>query len=187
MLVRLFDTLPLMRIIAISGSLRAGSSNGALLRAAAALAPEGMEISIWEGLGELPHFNPDLDVAEPPPVVAEFRALLRAADGILISSPEYAHGVPGSLKNALDWLVSDGELVGKPVVLLNAAPLGGEYAQPQLLETLTVMSWKVLPEASILTPFVRRKIGADGEIAEAEVRERLRRSLELLAAGGRAG
>jgi len=176
-----------MRIIGISGSLRAGSSNAALLRAAERLAPEGMEIAIWDGIGELPHFNPDLDEAEPPAVVAEFRALLRTADGVLISSPEYAHGVPGSLKNALDWLVSDGELVGKPVALINAAPLGGEYAQPQLFETLTVMSWKVLAEASILTPFVRRKIGPEGEIAEPEVRERLRRSLELLAAGGRTG
>ncbi|HEX3070122.1 MAG TPA: NADPH-dependent FMN reductase [Thermoanaerobaculia bacterium] len=102
-----------MKIIAICGSLRSQSSNRALLQAAVKLAPEGMEITIYEGLAGLPHFNPDDDEEDttPPQPVAELRALLAAADGILISSPEYAHGVPGSLKNALDWLVSDGVLV----------------------------------------------------------------------------
>ena len=87
-----------MKIVAISGSLRSGSSNAALLRAGAALAPEGMELVFYEGVGSLPHFNPDLDGGEPPRSVREFRALLGAADGVLISSPEYAHGIPGSLE-----------------------------------------------------------------------------------------
>ena len=93
-----------MKIIAISGSLRARSSNLALLRAAAALAPEEIEVAIYEGLGALPHFNPDDDEegATPPAPVAALRALLADADGIVISTPEYAHGLPGSLKNALD-------------------------------------------------------------------------------------
>jgi chromate reductase len=131
-----------MKIIAICGSLRAQSSNLALLRAATNL---GIDVQIYEGLGSLPHFNPDDDAegATPPPAVAELRKLLAEADGILISSPEYAHGVPGSLKNALDWLVSDGALVDKPVALINASPIGGEFARDSLVETLRTMNWRV--------------------------------------------
>ena len=135
-----------MKIVAISGSLRAGSSNAALLRAAAELAP----IDICDALGELPHFNPDLDGDDPPASVRAFRQLLESADGIIISSPEYAHGVPGSLKNALDWLVSDGTLVGKPVLIITTAPTFGEFAHAQLVETLTTMNWNVLKDASLL-------------------------------------
>ena len=149
-----------MKIIAISGSLRAESSNAALLRAAARVAPSGVEVVAYEGMGELPHFNPDLDAedAEPPARVRELRELLIGADAILISSPEYAHGVPGAFKNLLDWLVSTGELVGKPVALLNASPAGGEYAQNAILETLRTMNWRVVEEASRVKPFVRRRI-----------------------------
>ncbi len=130
-----------MKIIAICGSLRAQSSNLALLRAATIAA----DVQIYDGLANLPHFNPDDDVegATPPPAVVALRAMLADADGILISSPEYAHGVPGSLKNALDWLVSDGALVGKPVALINASPVGGEFARDSLVETLRTMNWRV--------------------------------------------
>src|SRR5215510_1063207 len=113
-----------MQILAISGSLRADSSNAALLRAAAACAPDGMEFRFYDRqLGGLPHFNPDLDGegAVAPPAVAELRALLGAADGVLICTPEYAHGIPGALKNALDWIVSSGELERKPVALIVAS------------------------------------------------------------------
>ena len=173
-----------MKIVAISGSLRAGSSNAALLRAAAALAPEGMDIVLYQDIGSLPHFNPDLDGvgAVPPPEVAAFRALLGAAAGVLISSPEYAHGVPGSLKNALDWIVSSGELVDKPVVLINASPSGGEFAQPALVEILRTMSARVLVEASLLAPFVRKKLDAEGNVADAEIARALGASLAALAA-----
>src|SRR4051812_33250868 len=131
-----------MKIIAICGSLRAQSSNLALLRAAAKIAAE---VQVYDGLAKLPHFNPDDDAegATPPPAVAELRAMLADADGILISSPEYAHGVPGALKNALDWLVSDGALVDKPVALINASPVGGEFARDSLVETLRTMNWRV--------------------------------------------
>jgi chromate reductase len=149
-----------MKIVGISGSLRERSSNAALLRAVARVAPAGVEIIIYEGLGELPPFNPDLDEegTAPPDTVAALRQLLIGADAVLISSPEYAHGVPGVLKNMLDWLVSTGELVGKPVALLNASPAGGTYAQSSLLETLRTMNWTVVPEASRMEPFVGRKI-----------------------------
>jgi chromate reductase len=149
-----------VRIVAISGSLRAQSSNAALLRAAARVAPDGVEIVTYDAMGELPHFNPDLDreESEAPVRVRELRDLLINAAAILISSPEYAHGVPGSFKNLLDWLVSTGELAEKPVALLNASPGGGEYAQRAILETLRTMNWRVVDEASRVAPFVRRKI-----------------------------
>src|SRR5437868_3414288 len=135
-----------MKIAAICGSLRAQSSNRALLEAAARSAPAGMEVTFYEGLASLPQFNPDLDEegSIPPPAVADLRAQLAAADGILISTPEYAHGLPGSLKNALDWLVSYGPLVEKPVALLNASTSGGQYAQASLVEILRTMNWRVL-------------------------------------------
>lgn len=149
-----------MKIVAVNGSLRRSSSNGALLRAAARLAPEGVQIIRYDRMGELPHFNPDLDqeAQSPPAPVAEMRALLVSSDAVVISSPEYAHGVPGTLKNMLDWLVSTGEMAGKPVALLNASPAGGTYAQMALLETLRTMNWRVIEEASLLKPFVSRKI-----------------------------
>jgi chromate reductase, NAD(P)H dehydrogenase (quinone) len=155
-----------MKIIAICGSLRAQSSNRALLQAAVKLAPKGMQITIYEGLDKLPHFNPDDDEegTTPPPAVAELRSLLAAADGILISSPEYAHGVPGSLKNALDWLVSDGALVDKPIALISASPIGGQYAQASLVETLTTMNWRVL--GTWTSPKKVRDENVDDDIAE---------------------
>jgi len=155
-----------MNIIAICGSLRARSSNRALLQAAAKLAPSEMEVTIYEGLASLPHFNPDDDEegATPPPAVADLRALLAAADGILISTPEYAHGVPGSLKNALDWLVSDGALVDKPIALISASPIGGQFAQASLVETLTTMNWRVLGTWS--APKKVRDEDVDDEVAD---------------------
>ena len=149
-----------MKIVAIGGSLRKDSSNAALLRAASQVSPGAIEMVMLEGLGGLPHFNPDLDLEgmTPPKPVAEMRRLLIESDAVVISSPEYAHGVPGVLKNLLDWVVSTGELVGKPVALLNASPAGGSYAQASLAETLRTMNWTVVPEASLIEPFVGRRI-----------------------------
>jgi chromate reductase len=169
------------RVLAISGSLRAGSSNSAILRAAQRLAPVGMRIDLYEDLGSLPHFNPDLDDTDTPPsAVAELRALVGAADGLIISSPEYAHGVPGSLKNALDWLVSSNELMDLPVLLINASPSGGHYAQPALAEILRVMGANVLEKASLTSPFIRQKVSADGTINDPEVESALATSLAAL-------
>ncbi len=143
------------RILAVSGSLRARSSNGRLLALVAELAPPGFEVVVFDGIGELPHFNPDIDreTDVPPTAVTAWREAIRAAAGLVVSCPEYAHGVPGSFKKALDWLVSSADLRGKPVLLLNASPMGGEFAQPSLSETLTMLGANVLPE-SRLAPFV---------------------------------
>ena len=171
-----------MRILAISGSVRADSSNAALLRAAAALAPEGMEFSFYDDrLGALPVFNPDLDGegAVPPPAIAELRALLAAADGVLVSSPEYAHGVPGALKNALDWIVSSGELEGKPVVLIVASPSGGRWAQASLTPTLEVLGARLV--GNVALTFTRTQIDGDGNLCDRDIAERVKTSLEALA------
>lgn len=119
-----------MKIVAISGSLRAASSNTALVRAALASPPPGVETMLYDGLASLPHFSPELDGDAAPASVWNFRAQIASADGVLICTPEYAYGIPGSLKNALDWLVTSGELWRKPVAVLSASPsaLGGEKA-----------------------------------------------------------
>lgn len=168
------------RILAISGSLRAASSNTSLVQAAVALAPKNVEVIVFGGLADLPHFNPDLDGEVAPPAVANFRLQLRSSDGILISSPEYAHGVPGALKNALDWIVSSGEFMDKPVALINVNP-HATYAQASLAETLTVMMAKIIAEASIAVPLQGRKLDAAGIVSEREISGALRASLAALA------
>ena len=149
-----------MRILAVSGSLRANSSNTNLLRAAAMLAPKGVEISLYLGLADLPHFNPDLDDEMVSQAVKEWRSQLKSADGLVFCVPEYAHGVPGVLKNALDWIVGSGELVDKPVTLFNASPRG-TYAQASLVETLTVMSAKIMSDASVTLQLLGKPASAE--------------------------
>jgi NAD(P)H-dependent FMN reductase len=155
------------RILAISGSLRRDSSNTALLKAAAVLAPPGTAITLYEGLGDLPHFNPDLEANEPR-AVTELRERIRAADGLLICSPEYAHGVPGVLKNALDWLVGGDEFHGKPVALLNASPRA-THAQAMLAETITTMAGRIIAEASLGVPLLGRHLDTSGIVADPEI------------------
>jgi chromate reductase, NAD(P)H dehydrogenase (quinone) len=150
-----------IRVLAISGSLRRLSSNGAVLGAVARLAPADVEVSLFEGLGVLPPFNPDLAGERTPEVVRAFQASLDVSDAVLISSPEYAHGVPGVLKNALDWIVESGELIDKPVGVVNTAPRA-VHARASLLETLTVMTARVVPEASLTIPLQGRALDADG-------------------------
>jgi chromate reductase, NAD(P)H dehydrogenase (quinone) len=162
-----------MRILAISGSLRANSSNTTLLHAVAALAPPTIEVSVYNGLAALPHFNPELDIEPLPPPVVDFRSQLRTTDGVLISSPEYAHGVPGVLKNALDWVVASGELYGKPVALLNASPRS-IHAQASLKETLTVMTASLIPEASITVSLRSNKVDEASIISDPEISQALR-------------
>ncbi len=143
-----------MRFLAISGSLRAGSSNTTLLEAARLVAPSDVEVVLYEGLAVLPAFNPDLDTVEGdrlPVSVAQLRALVGSADGILICSPEYAHGIPGSLKNLLDWLVGSVEFPFKPVALLKANA-HSVHAQAQLVEVLTTMNARLVADVTVLLP-----------------------------------
>jgi chromate reductase len=164
------------RLLAISGSLRASSSNVALLQAASLLAPPALEIELYEGLVLLPHFNPDLDTDMPPPPVSDLRARIGAADGLVISSPEYARGVPGSLKNALDWLVSAEDFAGKRVALFNASPRAS-HAQAALRLILETMSARILDEASLTVPLLARPLDATGIAADPALAQLIRGAL----------
>ena len=144
--------MPTTRILAISGSLRSASLNTALLRATTCLAPVGMQIDLFDGLGTLPLFNPDIEATDPP-AVATFRAHLLAADGLLIASPEYAHGITGVMKNALDWMVGCETFVNKPVALFNTSPRA-VHAQASIREILTTMSARIVEAASISLPIL---------------------------------
>lgn len=137
-----------LRLLAISGSLRAVSTNTALLNAAMLLKPAGMEIDFYDGLAALPHFNPDDDVEPLPPAVADWRAKVAAADGLLISSPEYARGIPGSLKSALDWLVSGPEHPGKLIAFFHASERG-VASQAALRLVLETMGTRIVDSACI--------------------------------------
>lgn len=141
-----------MKVLAISGSLRAASINAALLRTAQRLAPPEIEITLCPVVGELPLFNPDLE-HRLPSSVALLHAQVAAADALLIASPEYAHGVTGTIKNALDWLVSFEPFVDKPVALLNASPRA-HHADSALRETLKTMSAVIVESASVGIPLL---------------------------------
>ena len=131
-----------IQLLAISGSLRNHSSNTNVLQAAKILASPSVDISLYSELATLPHFNPDLDCEPLPHTVVSLRQQIDRADGIIISSPEYAHGVPGSLKNALDWLVSSIEFPNKPVLLINTNPRA-TIALNSLHEILITMSAQI--------------------------------------------
>ena len=164
---------PTKKILAISGSLRGGSSNHAILRFIGQMAPEYNEYVIYDGLSQLPHFDPGLDNDDPPETVTALRQLLTEADGIIICTPEYAYGVPGSLKNALDWTVSSGSLVGKPLALITAST-GGQNAHAALLLILGALSANLLEDATVLISFIRSKMDGDGNIKDVETAERLK-------------
>ncbi len=170
---------PTIQILAISGSLRQGSSNTALLQAAIELSPANVEIKLYDKLGDLPHFNPDLEPTEPPSVT-DLRQQLAWSDGVVISSPEYAHGVPGVLKNALDWLVSSAEFIDKPIALFNASSRA-IYAQAALTEIVTTMAGRIVPEASLTVSLLSRHLDAAGIIADPEIAGELQAAIILFA------
>lgn len=139
--------MTVFHILAISGSLRAASLNTAMLRMAQTCVPAGVQVRLYEGLGNLPLFNPDLEVDEPNAVM-HLRTAISCADAVLFASPEYAHGISGVLKNALDWMVSNAALVDKPVALWNASPRAS-HALAALRETLGVMSTRLVEPAGL--------------------------------------
>lgn len=166
-----------LTILAISGSLRARSTNTELLIALATLAPAGVAIDLYHGLDRLPHFNPDLEQTEPE-FVMDLKRRIGRADGLIISSPEYARGVPGSLKNALDWLVSGSEFVDKPVALLSASSRS-TYAFDALRTTLTTMSGRFVTDASVTVPLLGRNLDAKAIVADPELSRLLRSALDV--------
>jgi chromate reductase, NAD(P)H dehydrogenase (quinone) len=164
-------------LLGISGSLRKRSSNTTLLRAARKLAPTNVEIILYQDIATLPHFNPDLE--DPLPLtIMKLRSHIQKADGLLFSTPEYAHGIPGSLKNMLDWLVSGSEFMGKPVALLNASSRS-TYAQASLEEIVKTMAGYFVAEATTTIDLLGKHYNETAILANPEMAVSLENSLNL--------
>ncbi|HQV52845.1 MAG: NAD(P)H-dependent oxidoreductase [Flavobacteriales bacterium] len=164
-------------ILVINGSTREASTNGLFIKAIIKLAADLAHFTVFPSIADLPQFNPDLDVDPAPIPVSHFRTLLATADGILICTPEYAMGVPGSLKNALDWTVSTADFRAKPVMLVTAS-LSGEKAQASLIDTLKVIEALLDAETTALVKFARTKVNSEGVITDAEALADVQRALE---------
>jgi NAD(P)H-dependent FMN reductase len=156
-----------MRVLLISGSTRSGSANTAALVTAAALAPPAVTPVIYQGLADLPAFNPDHDGEFLPDSAAELRREIEAADAVLFCTPEYAGTLPGSFKNLLDWTVGGGQLYGKPVAWLNVAAANrGNGAQQTLVSVLGYVGAVIVESACRHIPVDRSAVGADGMISD---------------------
>ncbi|SKC73882.1 NADPH-dependent FMN reductase [Ohtaekwangia koreensis] len=158
-----------IKILTVSGSLRENSSTQIVLNFLEKSTAANVVVTQYKGIADLPHFN---DSNEVPSTVEAWRRQLTEADGVLICTPEYAFGVPGSLKNALDWTVGSCEFVNKPVAVITAAT-GGDKAHASLLLTLSALSSKVSDEAALLIPFIRSKIDKEGNIKDSETERAL--------------
>jgi len=168
-------------ILAVSGSLRRSSSNTSILKTMTALAPAPVHIQLYEDIGNLPHFNPDTE-HESLPMVAPWRKVVQEADGVIFCTPEYAFGIPGALKNALDWLVGSGELNGKPVAAISASPLatGGDKALAALENTLTALGTVKSANTLLNIPFIVKKLDAAGVLVDEATKQQLDNVLNAL-------
>jgi chromate reductase len=173
------------RVLMISGSLRRGSTNTALLRTAQVVAPEEILAVLYNGLDALPAFNPDQDADPLASEVAATRAAIRAADALLISTPEYAGALPGALKNLLEWAIGDaetGSIYEKPAAWINASasPTGARDAHEFLRKVLGYAHAAVVDDACLHLPVIRGAVNAEGTIEDPEIRSGLRRALAAL-------
>src|ERR1700744_4318874 len=177
-----------VRLLAISGSLRRASTNTAALEAVVRPAPEGVKVLLYRDLGKLPPFNPDDDVEDrpKPEPVETLRALVDASDALVIAAPEYAHGLPGALKNALDWLVASETFAGKPTALINTSPRAF-HAQASLREILSTMAARLTPEAFVSISLTGKTVTPEEILADPVCTRRLTESLAALIAATRAG
>jgi chromate reductase, NAD(P)H dehydrogenase (quinone) len=181
-----------LRLLLISGSLRGGSTNTAALRTARTAAPPETEAVLYDGIGALPHFNPDddRDGATVHPAVATLRAAIADADGLLLCTPEYAGALPGSFKNLLEWTVGDAGTYRKPVAWINvsgvAAPTGGADAHDSLRKVLGYVGARIVEPACVRIPLARSDIGEDGEITSDTIRGQIRDVLAVFAEDVRA-
>jgi chromate reductase len=163
-----------IKILAISGSLRANSSATSVLNHVAALMPSEVTFKVYNDLGKLRHFD---DSENVPDEVKKFRELISESDGVFISTPEYAFGVPGTLKNALDWTVSSGEFTYKPVALITAASVG-KNAHASLLLTLSALTAKIAEDATLVIPSIRAKLNENGEIKDAATLDAVKKVID---------
>jgi NAD(P)H-dependent FMN reductase len=165
-----------VKLLALSGSLRKLSYNTAAINALKVLAPAQVDITIGN-ISDLPLFNPDRE-GEYIPSFEALRLALGESDGLIISSPEYAHGISGSLKNALDWLVSGSEFPEIPIMLINTSPRAS-HAQQALREVVTTMSGKVIDDACISSPLLGSELGSEGIVEHQDISELMRAGLEV--------
>jgi chromate reductase len=165
-------------ILAISGSTRKDSTNYHLIKAIADLTKERFNIVAYDRISILPHFNPDLS-DDAGTEINELRELIRESDAILICTPEYAHGVPGSLKNAIDWTVGTSDFSGKIVMLITASS-DGKYGHAGLLETLRVIEAILPPDIQLLIPFAKTRIHHTGGITDSQTLAVVKASLDKL-------
>src|SRR3954470_20529351 len=175
-----------LEVVGIAGSLRQGSFNRALLRAAAEAAPDNMHVTIHE-IGDVPLYNADLEAAGAPPAVTTLREAIRRAHGLLIATPEYNHGVPGVLKNTIDWLSRPprgSALDGKPAAIMGASPgmTGTARAQTQLRQAFVFTNTYALPQPEVLVAKASDKFDASGRLTDEPTREFLKTFLEKFAA-----
>jgi chromate reductase, NAD(P)H dehydrogenase (quinone) len=175
-----------MRVLAISGSLRADSNNTALLRALREEAPAGIEVELWHGLKQIPPYDADDDLVPGPAEVEALRTLVREADAVFFATPEYNSSIPGALKNALDWAsrpLATNAFRNKPVAAIgsSAGAFGGVWAAAELRKVLGAMGARVT-EVEVAVGHAGEKLGDDGRLADDDVRQELRDALETLAA-----
>ena len=164
------------KIFAIPGSTRTNSANLNLINAINELYCDQLDFKIFQGLTEIPHFNPDLDTDKPPEAVLAFRKELNEADGILICTPEYAMGVPGTLKNAIDWTVSSMEFSHKPTALITASS-AGHKAHVSMIETLKIIESDVSIDSQLLISFVKTKV-KDNKITDKDTLEQVKKLMQ---------
>lgn len=172
-----------MRILGLSGSLRRDSHNTRLLRAAGRLLPEGVELEVFDRLGEIPHFNED-DEDAPPPAVLALKQAIEQADGLLVSTPEYNHSLPGVLKNAIDWAsrpIADTPLRGKPAAVIGASTslFGAVWAQAEMRKVLGATGARVV-DRELPIAQAEDALGPDGKPVEPEALEALSATLDEL-------
>lgn len=173
------------RVLLVSGSLRARSTNTAVLRTACAVAPADVRLVLYDGLAALPHFNPDHDGDAIPTAAAELREQIRVADALLFSVPEYAGSLPGSLKNLLDWSIGDdrpGSIYEKPVAWINASPRGAAGAHEQLRQVLGYAHAAIIEPACAQIPVVGEMVDDQTLVADAATRARIVATLSTLTA-----
>jgi chromate reductase len=173
-----------MKVLAISGSLRAGSHNTSLVRAAASMAPAGIDVKRWDGLRAVPPYDADEDIQPAPPAVQDLRDAIAAADAVLIATPEYNHSIPGALKNALDWASrphATNVLRNKPVAVIGSSigAFGAVWAQAELRKVLGAIGARVV-DAELVVPVAHEVFTDDGSLVDDEIAEGLRDVLEAV-------
>lgn len=161
-----------MNILAISGSTRSASTNTSLLRGISRLAPSHVEIEVFDSLQHIPIFNPDNEGVNTPAAVSAFCGKISDCDGVIISSPEYIRCIPGGLKNAIDWLVSRDEIIGKPIALVHASHRGDD-ALDSLRRVLSTVSDNFSNDIFLQIPLIGKNADEVGEIVKTQ-RNRLR-------------